>query len=292
MKILVVGGNGFLGKAIFDRLSSEGHFVLKMDRNESALDLPNTILGDLSKPESYLDFLENWKPEVVIQCAWVTSQKIYRDSSKNVDYQIDTVKFAADCIKLGVPHFIGMGTCAEYGNQQEPCRAGVTPMRPSDLYGQKKLETFLSIKKLATGSRTRFTWARVFQPYGLGQDMERLIPWASGMLATGKEIVVQNPLSKLDWISTRDISSAISWTISNPLPVEIDIGTGVGTSVLDLLLIIASILGVNSKLIKVESLKMDGLPQNDLIMSKSSPLLSDGWKPNDMLLNGLRWAIQ
>lgn len=292
MKILVVGGNGFLGKAIFDRLSTEGHSVLKMDRNQSALVSPNTILGDISRPESYLDFLRDWKPNVVIQCAWVTGQKIYRDSDKNLNYHTDTVQFASNCIKLGVAHFIGMGSCAEYGIQHDPCHAGVTPTQPNDLYGKKKLEAFTEIRNIAEGSGTRFTWARVFQPYGIGQDSERLVPWASARLSTGNEITVQNPNSKLDWISTRDISSAISWTISKNLPTEIDIGTGVGASVLDLLLNIALILDANTELIKVEPTRTIGLRQNDLIVSNNSPLLLSGWKANDGLVDGLRWAIQ
>jgi len=292
MKILVIGGNGFLGKTIFERLLAEGHSVLKLDRNESTLVSPNTVFGDISRPDSYLDFLRDWRPNVVIQCAWVTGQKVYRNSDKNLNYHLDTVQFASDCIRIGVDHFIGLGSCAEYGIQYDPCQAGVTSMQPIDLYGKKKFETFTDIRNIAEGSGTRFTWARVFQPYGLGQDSERLVPWALAMLSAGQEIIVQNPNSKLDWISTRDIASAISWTISKPLPLEIDIGTGIGTSVLDLLKSIALILGADTKLIKVESSNEMGLIQKDLIMSNDSPLLIDGWKPNDLLIDGLRWAIQ
>ena len=292
MKILIVGGNGFIGRAIFDRLSLDGHEVLKLDRKESAKNIPNTVFGDISNPLSYFEFLKRWKPEVVIQCAWVTGQKIYRDSQENRIHQENTIHFATDCINLGIRHFIGLGSCAEYGTTSAPCIAGITATVPNDLYGKSKLETFKSIQEITNGTDTRFTWARVFQPYGRDQDSERLIPWALNKLSAGEEIVLANPNTELDWISTRDIASAISWTISNNLPAVIDIGTSIATSVLDLLNNLAKILDANTALIKVEPSNKLNQARNSLVVSSNSPLLANGWKADDLLSNGLRWVIK
>jgi len=292
MKILIVGGNGFIGRAIFNRLSHDGHDVKKLDRKESAKNLPNTVYGDISYPLSYLEFLKIWKPEVVIQCAWVTGQKVYRDSQENLIYQESTFQFAKDCINHGVKHFIGLGSCAEYGTTSSPCIAGITATEPNDLYGKSKLETFRRIQATVNDTETRFTWARVFQPYGPDQDAERLIPWALKKLSEGEEILLANPNTQLDWISTRDIASAISWTISNNLPVVIDIGTSIATSAIDLLTGLAKILEASPALIKAQSDNELNLRGSSLVVSSNSPLLSNGWKPEDLLSSGLRWAIK
>lgn len=292
MKILIVGGNGFIGRAIFDKLSHDGHDVLKLDRNESAKNIPKTVFGDIFNPLSYFEFLKKWKPEVVIQCAWVTGQKIYRDSQENRIHQGSTIQFATDCINTGTRHFIGLGSCAEYGTTSAPCIAGNTATEPNDLYGKSKLETFMRIQAITDGTDTRFTWARIFQPYGRDQDAERLIPWALNMLSAGEEILVANPNTELDWISTRDIASAISWTLSSDLPVVIDIGTSIATSVLNLLTSLAKILNANTALVKVEPSSKLVQSKKSLVVSSSSPLLANGWRPDDLLSSGLRWAIK
>ena len=182
-----------------------------------------------------------------------------------------------------------MGTCAEYGHQIEPCQAGKTNQSPSTLYAQQKVEAYKSVKKTLQGSQVRFTWARIFYPYGPKQDSRRLIPKLIHAIASGDKICLQDISSVYDWVSTRDIAEAINWIIQHELPSEIDIGTSVGFTNLQVLEILEDLLLHGKKPI-LHGEHNFGL--NEMFtVSADSELLSSGWRPKDTLQSGLQWVI-
>jgi nucleoside-diphosphate-sugar epimerase len=291
MKILIVGANGFLGKEMSKELTANGHVVVGMSRSADSNSGKKWVSADIGRPDSYRSFLYDWRPEVVVQSAWVTAQKTYRQSTENINYASDTLQFAKDCLQVGTKHFIGLGSSAEYGIQSLPCNAAETTPSPVDPYGQKKLETLFDLQELTLAAEARLTWGRVFQPYGLGQDSERLIPWAVERMVAGVDIELQNPFMKLDWISSRDIGRAIAWTITHKSPTVIDIGTALGTNVHDLLVEVAKVLAVKPKITyPVGASESQNINQN-LVVSPDSPLFKSGWFPKDTLQTGLKWAL-
>ena len=291
MKILVVGGNGFLGKEIFKELNHIGHDVIGMCRSTNSNGDKNWVSADIGRPGTYKSFISDWRPEVVVQSAWVTSQKTYRHSTENLYYASGTLQFAKDCLQTGTKHFVGLGSSAEYGIQRFPCNATETTPTPVDPYGQKKLETLLELQKLTLSEGARLTWGRVFQPYGLGQDSERLIPWAVEKMLVGIDIELKNPFMELDWISSRDIGRAISWSITHNTPEVFDIGTAIGTTVHQVLVEVASILDVKTQIRYPISASENQNTNQNLIVSQESPLFQSGWLPADSLQTGLKWAL-
>ena len=291
MKILVVGGNGFLGKEIFKELNHVGHDVIGMCRSTNSNGDKNWVSADIGRPGTYKSFISDWRPEVVVQSAWVTSQKTYRHSTENLYYASGTLQFAKDFLQTGTKHFVGLGSSAEYGIQRLPCNATETTPTPVDPYGQKKLETLLELQKLTLSEGARLTWGRVFQPYGLGQDSERLIPWAVEKMLVGIDIELKNPFMELDWISSRDIGRAISWSITHNTPEVFDIGTAIGTTVHQVLVEVASILEVKTQIRYPISASENQNTNQNLIVSQESPLFQSGWLPADSLQTGLKWAL-
>lgn len=291
MRILVVGGTGFLGSEIALKLKREGNSVKSLSTKiSSTLDI-DQALGDISNPDSYLELISTWKPQVVVQSAWVTEQKSYRISPLNDLYAKSTVLLAEHCFQSGTEHFLVLGSCAEYGDPKGPCNASTTRTQALDPYGVAKLWTLEQLKLLATAYERKISWARVFQPYGRNQDSARLIPFAAKKLKAGEKFTINNPDTLLDWITSRDVASAISYTLANELPQIIDAGTSIGTSVLDVLAEVSVLLGVDPNLIQTpKELDIEKNPP-DLVVSKDSPLLAKGWKPQDDLASGLTWAL-
>jgi UDP-glucuronate decarboxylase len=283
VKILVIG-SGFIGMSIIHRLHAEGHDVLAFSQQEKEEIMCQQIQGDIFNFDEFFKVLD-WRPQVVIHTAWITTPGLYRDDPSNYLYAEFTIKLAEIIAKSNVEHFIVLGTCAEYGQLTQPSIAGFTPLNPLTLYAKQKVFTFDAVKDLFQFSRVRFTWARVFYPYGPGQHHRRLIQQIISSLEKREPIRLADTSSTYDWVSTADIASAISWMISNNTPIEVDVGTSFGYTNLELLSTIESLMNLDLSFSR--SQEHDFGNKEFFVVDKDSPLLAAGWFPNDSLVSGL-----
>lgn len=287
MKILVIG-SGFIATALIQRLESEGHELLIFSRSPNRRIQSQQIMGDIFDFEGFLKILE-WKPQIVIHTAWITTPGLYRDDLSNYKYAEFTVELAKNIAFSDVEQLIILGTCAEYGHQEVPSVAGVTKLSPSTLYAEQKVTAFKTAKKLLQGSNARLTWARIFYPYGPNQDKNRFIPQLIQAFKKKESFRLTDRTSIHDWITTRDIASAISWIIQNKVPAEIDVGTSFGFTNLELLLTLEDLL--QTSLQQPLDLANASGQGEVFVVGKNSPLLVSGWSPADSLVSGLEWVL-
>jgi nucleoside-diphosphate-sugar epimerase len=287
MKILIIG-NGLIATALIQRLESEGHELLIFSRTPNQRIHSKQIVGDIFNFEEFMKVLA-WNPQIVIHTAWITTPGLYRNDSSNYKYAEFTVELARIIAFSDVEQLIVLGTCAEYGYQLGPSTAGVTKLSPNTLYAEQKVTAFKTAKELLQGSNTRLTWARIFYPYGPNQDKKRLIPQLIQALRNHESFQLTDRTSIHDWITTRDIASAISWAIENEVPTEIDVGTSFGFTNLELLLTLEDLLQTTLQ----QTLDLVSTPgQGEVfVVGKNSPLLVSGWSPTDSLVSGLEWVL-
>lgn len=286
MKILVIG-SGFLGAPIIKRLEAEGHELLVFARRANLNLKSKQVSGNIFHFSDFEKTL-GWNPDVIIHTAWITTPGLYANDSMNFDYRLFTIKLAERLASSKLAHLIILGSCSEYGPQKLPALAGTTPLAPENEYARQKVEALGDIKRILADTGIRFTWARVYFPYGIGQHPDRLIPYMTQSLLSGDPVKLKNPSNVSDWITYRDIASAISWIINNDLPIELDIGTGRGVSNLDLLAKLARILEV--EVISMDS-PTDYLQQFDFkVVDTNAPIFKSGWIAQDDLESGLRWV--
>lgn len=287
MKILIIG-NGFIAAEIILKLESEGHEILVFSRSVKAHTLNQQILGDIFDTERFIKVL-GWKPQVIVHSAWVTTHKLYTHHASNYNYAQFTSEFARRIIQTDVEHFIVLGSCAEYGPQTGASIAGKTELNPINPYAQQKVAAFNSVKRTLKDSKIRLSWVRIFQPYGPRQDKKRLIPYMIAAINNGQQIELSDISSVNDWITTRDIASAISHIIHNSLPIELDAGTTVGLTNIQVLRSLENLLGGSNQW---EQIYEQSLSSNRVaVAGKESPLFKFGWSPKDTLEDGLRWVL-
>lgn len=287
MKILIIG-NGFIATPIIQRLESEGH-ELQIFSRKSRQDIQSKqSVGDIFLFEDFVKTL-SWKPQIIIHTAWVTTHGHYADDPANCRYAQFTSDLARYIANTDVEHLLALGTCAEYGTQSWASTAGVTKLNPENLYAQQKVAAFNSTKRALHESSVRLTWARIFQPYGPGQDRKRLLPYLINALKSGEQINLKNTSSMLDWITTRDIASAVSWVINHNTPTEVDFGTTFGYTNIELLMHLEELLG---KTTQWERLSEPIVANTDVsVVGSNSPLFKSGWTPSDSLNAGLNWVL-
>jgi len=287
VKILVIG-NGFIATPIIQKLESEGHELLIYSRTLNENLINQQILGDFFHFEDFIKTLL-WKPQIVIHTAWITTHDRYKNDSSNFKYAQFTSELAKYIAHSDLEHLIILGTCAEYGHQIAASTAGITKLSPDNLYAQQKVLAFRSTKEILKESMIRLTWARIFQPYGVNQDKNRLIPYLIHSLKSGNPIQIGDTSSIHDWITTRDIASAISWLINHQVSMEVDIGTSIGFTNVEILRELEELTGDSNQW---QQFVTQSYGANEVsIVGKDSPLLKSGWIPSDSLQTGLEWIL-
>jgi len=177
----------------------------------------------------------------------------------------------------------------EYGRQLEESIAGKTKLFPNDIYAQQKVAAYMMAKEALYKSDVRLTWARIFYAYGPGQSSQRLLPYLINELRTGNDIRLTDTTSILDWVTTRDIASAISFLIYNKTPLEVDVGTTIGYTNVQLLAHLRSLLGYSHHRANIIPEKPN--EGSVYLVGKSSPLIQSGWIAKDTLDTGLGWVL-
>ena len=287
MKILIIG-NGFIATPLIQKLESEGHELLIYSRTLNEEVKSQQVLGDIFHFDDFVKTLL-WKPQIVIHTAWITAYSRYKNDPSNQKYAQFTSELAKYISHTDIEHLVILGTCAEYGHQIEASTAGITKLSPDNLYAQQKVAAFNAVKGALRGSKVRLTWARIFQPYGLKQDQNRLIPYLLHSLKTGARIQLSDTSSIHDWITTRDIASAISWVISHQVSMEVDFGTTLGFTNVEILRHLEELLGNTSQWARFAS-QTSGVNEVSIV-GKDSPLFKTGWLPSDNLNTGLEWVL-
>lgn len=288
MKVLVLG-NGFIGNAIVNRFVSEGNEVLVYSRTKRKTNKYDQVAGNIFDPEG-LDEVLKWGPKLVIHTAWITTPGMYREDPLNFDYKQFAIHLASKIAFSPVEHLVVLGTCAEYGHITSPSKAGFTPLNPNSIYGQQKVEAFQEVARLMANSNCRLTWARIFYPYGPHQDERRLIPQLIKAIKTQQDFTLDDTTSIYDWITTRDIASAIFWITQNKLPLAVDVGTSHGFTNLELLKILEGLMGQKLPFNNRNCLELGN--RETFVVDGNSDLFKSGWNPKDSLMNGLEWVIK
>ncbi len=280
VKVLLVGSSGFIGKQIHFEVLQQQWQVFELNRSFSG---GQGIFGK----DAVRTLLSSKKFDCVISTAWTTSYATYRESASNLDFESATVNLAVEARACDIPIFVSLGSSAEYGVSNLEADSIDSTLRSTDLYSRSKINTFISLTDIFKDSSTRFIWPRIFQPYGYGQDSKRFIPYLISCFASKSLPKINNPHHIYDWINVKDVAEAIVFLVRSELGGAVDVGTGIGTSNIDLANLILRNMGSENSL---------GVPPSNnqvqgLVMSNKSILLDRGWKPSISLNSGIRDLI-
>ena len=218
--------------------------------------------------------------------SWDTEHGKFWTNESNVNYRDSTLKFAELSFQLGVETFIGLGSRCEYGTTPGFCNAQVSPLIGNDLYSKSKIETGIALKEIGERFGGQTQWARIFQAFGPNEKVERFVPGLIVKLQNNEKFPIRTPNSKMDWIHTEDVASAIVYTLENKLDHFVDIGTGVGTSVKELSELICEEFDLDASLLDFTG----QIPNHEMtaVVDSASQLLSHGWQPAKSLRKRVR----
>jgi nucleoside-diphosphate-sugar epimerase len=148
MRILVTGSSGFVGKALLDQLTAQGHDARGLSRTERAM----SFRGDLMDPASLRAALDDFQPDVVFNMAAETDLKGvarngYRANTEGVSNLIEAVA-ATPCVERVI-----------WASSQLVCKPGAPPTSdtafdPVGGYGESKAEGERRVRAADSGGKT------------------------------------------------------------------------------------------------------------------------------------------
>ena len=189
---LLTGGLGFVGRQVLRKLLERGiqvRLVVRKGKQEELVPVESN--GPIVvTPDLFSEGVDWWaevcsKIDTVIHCAWYADPADYLVSPRNLDCLIGTLRLGQGVAKAGVRRFVGIGTSVEY-----ELSAGMlsvdTPLRPSTPYGGAKAAAFTMLSQWLPTQKVGFAWCRLFNLYGEGEDVRRLVPYLRAKLMAGE----------------------------------------------------------------------------------------------------------
>jgi UDP-glucose 4-epimerase len=255
MRILVLGGDGFLGSHFIDRAVSLGHEVTVFDRFpygtsrnlEHQREKIRFFSGEFANREMLASALERQDIVYHFICA-TTPIESWNDPYIEIEANLRTsLQLCELAVQQGVRKIVFASSGGTvYGPQDQPVDEKVTP-HPFSPYGITKLATEYFLNYFHEHSGVAADVYRIGNAYGPRQSMWRpqgvIAVWMRDILA-GQEIQVYGDKTTLrDYVYINDITFLMTHSLQDLDSSEVyNLGTGKGTSILQLLNIFQTVI--------------------------------------------------
>src|SRR5947209_1886044 len=306
MKILVVGGAGYIGSVCAELLLNERHTVSIFDNlsegHRAALDSrAQFVEGDLQDRQFIETTLAQQKPDAVMHFAanalvaesMQNPSKYFRNNVANGLNLLDVM------VAAGVPKIIFSSTCATFGPPERLPIDESTPQRPINPYGESKLAFEKILRWYDQIHRLKFISLRYFNAAGasgkFGEDHRietHLIPnvlkVALGEKPSvdvfGADYETPDGTCIRDYIHIIDLARAHILALGASKSDFYNLGTGGGASVREVIDSCRKVTG--RKINVVEKPRRPGDPPR-LIASSEKIKRELGWKPRFQSLDAI-----
>jgi UDP-glucose 4-epimerase len=301
MKCLVLGGTGFIGKHLCEKLLKENHSIRVLGKNSiDNIDFAFNWNAEFIEKDYLLidDFTELLNGiDVVFH---LISTTIPSDSSKVCVFDITsnvipTLRLLDACVKLSIKKIIFLSSGGTvYGIPKNTPMPEEHPTNPICSYGIHKLtiEKYLQFYYMQYGLDYRVI--RLSNPYGTGQNLGKnqgVVPIFLDKILHNKPIEVWGDGSIIrDYIYIDDaIEGIISALYYEGVHKIFNIGSGFGMSILEVIHSISNILNIKCEINYLEARKID-VPVNILDISRAKENLF--WKCNVNFENGIKMMMK
>lgn len=299
--IAVFGANGFIGTALVRRLVSEGYSVKAVSRHFSdafraefshRAELAEVDFLDRSGVKRALQGVSKVFHLISTSSPGFGNQRLADDIQTNL---IPHVLFMQDCVEANIRRMIFLSSGGTvYGR---PLSVPITEDQrctPISSYGLTKFATEKYLQMFGDVEGLDYTILRLSNPFGPGQSFKNgqgLIPAILQNYESNKPITILGDGSaQRDYIYIDDaISGLLASISSNQVSGQIlNIGSGEGKSILDVVHALESAVGVEFRKEFLPQRSTD-VKANILDISKAKAFLS--WQPETDFQEGIRRTV-
>jgi UDP-glucose 4-epimerase len=272
MKVLVVGGAGYIGSHCVQQLVAAGHEPVVVDNlvyGHRAAVAPSVTLHDINLGDAAaIDrVLAAEKPAAVMHFAAYAyvGESVTNPLKYYQNNVAATLTLLEMMIRHGVKKFVFSSTCATYGIPEKMPITEDSTQRPINPYGQTKLDVENLLKALAPATGLSFAAFRYFNAAGaaedgsIGEDHEpetHLIPLAfraaqglaPALQIFGNDYPTPDKTCLRDYVHVDDLSrahiAALAKLDQPGTQLFYNLGTGTPTSVLEVIRAVEKVSGL------------------------------------------------
>lgn len=208
MRIFITGMSGFIGKNLITKFSKNDKILSLSRTNFKDFNFPNVqyLAGDISKPNNWIDKVQNFSPDCCIHLAWdgIPDYSL----SKCVENMNSNLIFLEALVRIGIPNLIFAGSCWEYGKCEGEINEDYNPNEVS-IFGLSKLTILSFLEKLSYDFKFKYKWARIFFAYGPYQKKQSLIFSIWNDIHKNKGNSIKTPYASQDFIYIEDVCRGI-----------------------------------------------------------------------------------
>ena len=295
---LVLGGAGFLGKHLVEKLLSSGCFVRAYDRSdtypllkENKRDLIEYVSGDFLRGENFSLALKDI--DVVYH---LISTSLPKESNNDPALDVEsnvipTIRFLDHALKAGVKKIIFFSSGGTvYGEPHILPIPETHITRPLCAYGAHKITIEIYLDLYFRLYRLDYRIIRIANPFGKYQDplsSQGVIPVFMQKILKGQEIDIWGDGKIIrDYIHVDDVNAAAVCLMSYKGTEKIfNIGGGKGYSLIEIIELLEVVVGRKAK-VKYSPHRLMDVSKNILDIRKAA--LELNWKPIVSIEEGMR----
>ena len=301
MRILVTGGAGFIGSNVADRFIALGHEVAILDNLSSGFrEFVNPkatfFEADITDAAAIERAFASFKPELVDHhAAQIDVRKSVTDAGFDATVNIvGGIRLLEACTRHGVKKFVYASTGgALYGEGRQLPATEDHPINPEAPYGASKhaLEHYLYLWKLLHGlDYTVLRYPNVYGPRQNPHGEAGVNAIFIGLMLEGKRPKIFGTGEQVrDYLFVDDVVEGNVIALSKGSGEMVNLGTGVGTSVLDIVRELNVILGTTIEPI-FEAARPGEIQRIYLDAARAQQVL--GWTPRTSFREGLARTVE
>jgi dolichol-phosphate mannosyltransferase len=294
--VLVLGGGGFVGANLVQRLLRARSDVIAVVRNLPAwrlasLDSSHLLEVDLTNIAEMRQMVEAVRPRTVLDCSAYGAYSFETDSEVIYRTNFNSLVALVELLDKGLlTAFVHAGSSSEYGsNSAGPSEAAA--LVPNSHYAVSKAAAALFISYAGKTLGLPIVNLRLYSVYGPLEDASRLVPNLVKYGIEGRYPPFVSPETSRDFVYVGDVCEAFLLAAARLTPElygdSFNIGSGVRTKIRDLAETAREVFGIEKP---AEFGSMQGrawdLDEWYAAPAKAASLL--GWSAATSLADGLR----
>jgi nucleoside-diphosphate-sugar epimerase len=271
MRILVLGGYGFIGSHICQQLKLEGHTVGIVDCYHQYYTFPdweyhpvlsqrkkitNTdyeYIGQIENLQFMEKTFEDFKPDRVIHVAtYPNARMVKRNVLDATNNMVTATAYILDlCVKHKVQKIVYASSSMVYGEFDNKIPDENVVPKPNTLYGSYKRQGEIMCKIWNREYGLDYVIMRPSALYGEKDTITRVISQMLKSVLTTGEMTVQGPDNKLDFSNVLDVAKYFSLATTNEVKNEtFNCTRGNGRKIIEAAEIIKQKIGLGNIIIK------------------------------------------